>query len=403
MTSPSSERITSPSSDPLGLTSRIGPLCFLVVIFFLNFTSRVVLAPLMPTVEKSLHLGHGEAGSLFFLISLGYCGMLLASGFISSRLNHHRTIILSALALGGSLLVVGLSPSLWGIRAGLVLTGMSAGLYLPSGVASITCLVSQRDWGKAIAIHELAPNLGFILAPFLAEGLMRTISWQGALLLFAVANLASGALFIRFGQGGPIRGEAPRLATLRTLAAEPSFWMMVALFSLGIGASMGVYTMLPLYLVAEKGMDRGWANTLVGLSRVLPMVTAVLSGWVTDWLGPKKTLSLIFCTTGIATGLIGLVRGSLLIPILFLQPLMATAFFAPGFAALARIGGARFRNIAVSMTVPIAFLLGGGAIPAGIGFVGEKGSFTTAFILMGGLTFAGTFLARSLRLSEKAE
>jgi NNP family nitrate/nitrite transporter-like MFS transporter len=209
-------------------------------------------------------------------------------------------------------------------------------------------------------------------------------------------------LFIRFGRGGEVRGEAPRLATLRTLAAEPSFWVMVALFSLGIGATMGVYTMLPLYLVAEKGMDRGWANSLVGLSRILPMATAVLAGWGSDWLGPKKTLTLIFCATGIATGLMGVAHGTLLIPVVFLQPLLATTFFAPAFAALARIGGARFRNIAVSMTVPIGFLLGGGAIPAGIGLVGEKGSFTTAFILLGGLTFAGTFLARCLRFSEKA-
>jgi len=60
-------------------------LFVLVLIFFLNSLSRVVLSPLMPTIEQDLELGHGEAGSLFFIISLGYSIMLLGSGFISSR------------------------------------------------------------------------------------------------------------------------------------------------------------------------------------------------------------------------------------------------------------------------------------------------------------------------------
>jgi hypothetical protein len=32
---------------------------------------------------------------------------------------------------------------------------------------------------------------------------------------------------------------------------------MAALFGLAIGSSMGIFNMLPLYLVAEKGLDRG--------------------------------------------------------------------------------------------------------------------------------------------------
>jgi len=29
----------------------VGPVVFLVVIFFLNFVSRIILAPLLPTIE----------------------------------------------------------------------------------------------------------------------------------------------------------------------------------------------------------------------------------------------------------------------------------------------------------------------------------------------------------------
>jgi hypothetical protein len=41
-------------------------LILLVGIFYLNFISRIALAPFLPIVEIDLGLGHGEAGSLFF-------------------------------------------------------------------------------------------------------------------------------------------------------------------------------------------------------------------------------------------------------------------------------------------------------------------------------------------------
>ena len=108
--------------------SQVGFLLFLVIIFFLNFLSRIALSPLMPSIEEELKIGHEEAGSLFFLISLGYCIMLLGSGFVSSRLTHRKTIVLSSAAVGGALLLVGLSSHLWQIRFGLILVGMAAGL-----------------------------------------------------------------------------------------------------------------------------------------------------------------------------------------------------------------------------------------------------------------------------------
>jgi NNP family nitrate/nitrite transporter-like MFS transporter len=98
------------------LRSQLGPLLFLVGIFFLNFLARIILSPLMPAVEKDLKIGHDEAGSLFFLISLGYCGALLASGFVSSRLHHRKTIFFSSIAVGFGLMIVSISHNLWAIR-----------------------------------------------------------------------------------------------------------------------------------------------------------------------------------------------------------------------------------------------------------------------------------------------
>jgi NNP family nitrate/nitrite transporter-like MFS transporter len=378
----------------------VGSLLYLVVIFLLNFLSRIVLAPLMPTIEEELKIGHEEAGSLFFIISLGYCIMLLGSGFVSSRLTHRRTIVLSAMAVGGALLWVGLSSHLWGIRFGLLLLGMAAGLYIPSGMATITGIVSSRDWGKAIGIHELAPNLSFIIAPLIAEILLRAYSWQGVLMVLGIASMAVAVVYAFLGKGGDFRGEAPNSRIVRCILTEPSFWIMIVLFALGIGGTIGVYSMIPLYLVSERGMERTWVNTLLGLSRILTLGVTLLAGWVTDRLGPKQTLKAVFLSTGLATILLGMASESWIIIIIFIQALLATSFFPAGFAALPRIGSPSFKNVAVSFTIPFGFLLGAGAIPAGIGFIGEVGSFSLGFTILGGLFFGGFILVRYLKFTD---
>jgi len=394
------EKSESKERGSFAFHSQMAPLLFLVGIFFLNFISRIVLSPLLPSVEKDLRIGHEEAGSFFFILSFGYCIMLLGSSFVSSRLSHWKTIRLSTVALGGALLFVGLICELWMVRLGLFALGMAAGLYLPSGIATLTELVNPRHLGKAISIHELAPNSSFVVAPLIAEMLLRWFSWQGIFILFGIFSILSGILFSIFGRGGNFCGEPPNVSTLRVIMREPSFWIMMALFSLGIGGTFGMFAMFPLYLVSERGMDQAWANTLVGLSRIAPVGIAILSGWVTDRLGPKRALRVIFLANGMAVMLLGLVSESWMVVLIFLQPVLASSFFPPGFAALSRIGDAKFKSIAVSLTVPVSFLLGGGAVPAMVGAIGQVISFSTGFIILGTMLLGGAFLVGYLKFAK---
>jgi NNP family nitrate/nitrite transporter-like MFS transporter len=385
----------------LPLSSQVGALSFLTTIFLFNFLSRVVLAPLMPTIEDDLGINHGEAGFLFLIISLGYCAGLLGSGFVSSRVTHRWAIVFSAIAVGGGLLLVAFSKSLWMIRIGLAVTGIPGGFYLPSGIAIITSLVRSNDWGKAIAIHEIAPNFGFVAAPLLAEALLGLCSWRGVLVVCGVASVVLGMAFIRYGKGGSFSGEAPKPATVRILLGELSIWIMMILFSMGIGATLGVYTMIPLYLVAERGMERNWANALVAFSRVSGLVVAFISGWITDRLGPKQVLVGSFIATGTMTIILGLSSGSWLSISIILQAMIAACFFPAGFAALSRIGSSSARSVSVSLVLPVAIFLGGGAIPAGIGVIGEAGSFATGIALLGGVFTVGSILVKYLHFSTE--
>jgi len=68
---------------------------------------------------------------------------------------------------------------------------------------------------------------------------------------------------------------------------------MVVLFTLGVGGTLGVYSMLPLFLVDIHGIPQAQANSLITMSRILTLPMPLFIGWVSDRVGLKPTLSAV--------------------------------------------------------------------------------------------------------------
>jgi MFS transporter, NNP family, nitrate/nitrite transporter len=330
---------------------------------------------------------------LFLFLSLGYFVALIGSGYISSVILHRRTIVLSAWSVGAGLLMTAFSQQLWHLQFSIFFLGMGAGIYLPSGITSLTDMVGPKHWGKAVGIHELAPNLAFVGAPLIAEFFLGHYSWR-----FMPGTIGILALFIGFwfawaGKGGDFPGTKPDAAAFRTLAASRSFWMMVILFGLAVSSTMGIYAMLPLYLIHEAGLERGFANNLLAYSRIPGLALALIAGWGSDYFGPARTIALMLAITGISTVLIGSSHHPVILStMVVIQASFSTGFFPAGFALLATITPPEHRNVAISLTVPIAIVYGSGITPAFIGLTGETGSFSAGIMLMGVLVCIGAFL-----------
>jgi NNP family nitrate/nitrite transporter-like MFS transporter len=104
--------------------------------------------------------------------------------------------------------------------------------------------------------------------------------------------------------------------------------------------------------------------------------------------------------TGLMTVFIGLASTSWVTAAVFLQPVMAVCFFPAGLAALSMVSSAKDRNIAVSLTVPLAFMIGGGAVPTFIGFMGDVKSFGSGISLVGGAILTGSFISGYLKFKN---
>jgi len=388
---------------PEPLRANLGPVLFITVLFFLTFLGRFIYAPLMPTIETDLGITHSQAGSLFLMMSLGFLVGQVFSGFLASRVEHRGALVISTLAVGLTLLLFVSTPSLWAFRGILLLLGMAAGLHMPSAIATITAMVDRRDWGKALAFHQSAPPSSLVLGPLLVIFMLHWFSWQAALVILGVINVGAGLAFLRFGRCGRFPGDSPRWSRVKVVISRRSFWIMVVLFALAMGGTVGIYTMLPLFLVNERGFDQGWANTLLGLSRISGLFMVFAAGWFTDRVGEKAFIFVVMLASGVATVMLGVMTGTWLVVIFFVQPAIEGCYFTAGFAALARIVQPNYRSIAAAFTTPVAFFFGGGLLPMAIGYMGEAFSFGLGIVLLGGITIVGSGLVYFLTLIDQME
>ena len=388
---------------PESFRDKIGTIIFLTLLFFLTFISRFIFAPLMPAIVRDLNITSGQAGSAFLIASLGVFIGSFSSGFLSSRINHRGSMVVSMFAGGLAMILCTAVSSLWTIRITMLILGIAAGLNLPSNMATITAIVSRPDWGKALAVQQMAPPLSLVLGPLLTVLFLSWFSWRMPLIFLAICTIAVGFFLMRFGKFGDFPGDPISLASAKVILSLRSFWIMVILFALGMGGQVGVYAMLPLYLVTERGLDADLANTLIGLAQISALFMTFVGGWVTDRIGEKRTIVLFLVLAGIVNVMLGLASGLWLRVAVFLQPALFVCFFPAGFATLSRIVQPNMRSIAAALAPPTAFIIGGGLFPAALGYMGQAFTFGLGISLSGIIIAVGSLLALLLSLLQKME
>jgi len=352
-------------------------LLLLAGIFFFNFFARIFFAPLLPELELSLGLSHGQAGLFFLFISCGYFVSMLGSNLVSARIGHKNTILLSITGITLALALIQATPASPLFRPSFVFLGLSAGLYLPSAVATIAGLFPPARMGRAFGIHELAPNLAFVSAPLYVALLLPHMGWQQIIRLLLPPLVAMTVCYAMLGKNPDKKHVPPSLALYSAVFANRSFWLMVLLFSVGIASTLGIYSILPTYLVSIHGFGEQESNLLIAATRVPTVLAALAGGFLADRFGKRRAMGLVLAGSGLATILLS--QGIFLVKIgIWLQPIIAVCFFPAGFAMLSSIGPIQARSIVVSVTIPLAFVIGGGVVPAIIARLADHGLFAGA-------------------------
>ncbi len=366
-------------------------------LWFLAFSTRTSLSPLLPVIEDELHLSHALAGGLYLALSIGYTLSLLLSGVLAPRIGYKRSILIGYVALAGALACPWFARDYTVLLGIFFLVGAGSGLYLPSAIPLITRIFDTRHWGKALAFHDTAASISILAIPFLTTLTLYFLDWRGFFLILGGFCLVGVTLFGLLVPDAPPQSEEVRGSLLR-IFRRPDFRIMAVLWMVAATASMGLYSILPLFLVKEKGIPLDTANTLFGLSRIGGVFATVLAGFLADRFGVRRVLLFILLITGLSTVGIALAPSFLLLVVmLFIQAPLSNGFFPVGLVAISKLSDTGERSLFTGATISGGTIAGLGLAPLCLGAAADVWSFQAGILVAGGIIMAVSFVTLLLR------
>jgi len=372
---------------------------FLLLLFwslwFLNFSTRTIISPLLPIIEDELAISHAMAGSIFSFLSAGYTITLLLSGFLSPRIGYKRSIVLGFTILITAVFCLKYARSYPSFAVATLFVGLGAGIYLPSVMPLLTAIFARDNWGKAIAFHETAASFSILSIPLLTVVALRFFHWR---VLFTILSMAAFVVIIFFCIFSPDpRPKKEKRARLSRILIRKDFWIMAILWIFAASNSLGLYNLIPLFLVKEKGMSIEMANTIFGISRTGGFIIVILAGFLVDRYGAKKILFLLLLTTGLTT--VGLALAQTvphLVVMLILQATICSGFFPVAFVAISKITSFNERSIFTGTTIAIGVVMGLGLTPFVLGAVADIWNFQYGIFFLGVITAVSCILLRGI-------
>lgn len=364
-------------------------------LWFLNFSTRTVISPLLPIIKDELTITHALAGSVFFFLSVGYTITLLLSGFLSPRVGYKRSIILGFAILMTAVFCLKYATSYPSFAAVCLFIGLGAGIYLPSSIPLLTTAFGPDNWGKAIAFHETAASLSILSIPLLTAVALRLFHWRA---LFPILSTACLIAIVSFWMFSPDpRPQKEKGAPLSGILRRRDFRILAILWIFAASNSLGLYNVIPLFLVKEKGMYLEMANTIFGFSRVGGFFVVIMAGFLIDRYGVKKILFLVLLTTGLTAMGLALAQSiPFLVAMLILQATVCAGFFPVALVAISKLTNFDERSIFTGTTIAIGVVVGVGLTPFVLGAVADVWNFQVGIFVLGLLTTLSCVLVRDL-------
>lgn len=395
-----------------------------LVVFASLGLARFGYSMVLPAMQAGLGLDNTQAGGLATANLAGYLVLAALGGALASRLGP-RAVIAAGLAVAGASMIftgaVGsfLGAALWravtGIGSGasnVPAMGLIAAWFAPGrrGLASGVAVA-----GSSIALISLGPTVPALLQGWSGEG-WRVCWWVFGAVTLLLAVLAALLLRNSPEEAGlsPVGGRGVSAPPEPVSDAVPLNWGTVyrsaAVWHLGgvyvaFGFSYIIYlTFFVSLLVSEAGYAEATAGRLFMLVGWLSLLCGVLWGHVSDIIGRRGALVIVYLIHVVAFGLFGTtssVAGFTLSAILF----GLTAWSIPAIvsAACGDVVGSRLAPAAIGF-VTLCMGTGQAAGPTVAGIIADAtGSLQPAMLLAAAVSIAGAVGAATLPVRGSGE
>lgn len=381
-----------------------GMLCIMACLGF----GRFALGMLLPSMASTLHLSYSQMGFISTANFLGYLIAVLASGFWATRIGSRRLIFLALLVVGISMALISRTRGFLPVLILYAVTGMGSGATNVPVMGLVSSWFASNKRGGAAGFIVIGSGFAIIISGKLIPFVNRMVgpegwrmSWlilSGAVVLIAFIGYAllrdrpEEKGFRPFGAGEAASARAGGLVHAKAKAniyKEGVMYYLGAIYFL-FGYTYVIYaTFIVTTLVKERGFSEAVAGNFWAWVGFLSLFSGPVFGTLSDRLGRKAGLSIVFLFQTISYLLVASgLPGIFLYLSIGLYGIVAWSIPSIMAAAVGDYVGARKAAAAFGL---VTFIFGFGQItgPAVAGVLAEKtGSFTSSFSMAA--FFAGT-------------
>ena len=367
-------------------------LIVLTALNLLNYADRNVLFAVQPLVQDEFHLSNAQIGYLtsaflgFYMVAAPFVGPL------ADRYSRKLIIVLGALFWSGLTLLTAVTHTYTELLIRHTLVGVGEATFVTIAPTFVADLFAETKRGRILGVFYLAIPVGSAAGYLLGGYLAPHFGWRFPFYIAAAPGflLAMAVLFLKEPERGQFDSvkESPERGTILGLARNPAFLtstlgMAAMTFSLG-----GIQVWIPKFLYSERGYTLESANLAFGIIIVVDGIVAALAGgWLGDYLLPRMKGS--YYVVSAASMLLGMpvmivalfVKGPAMIPAIAVAAFFLLFNTAPLNAAVINSVGAHIRATALAVNIFIIHILGDVPSPTMMGWVADKRSLQTAFIL----------------------
>jgi sugar phosphate permease len=385
------------------------------VVFGALGLARFGYTMLLPPMKEGLGLNDAGAGSLATANLIGYLIMSLLGGALAARYGP-RVVIAAGLALvAAAMFMTGLAQSFAAATVWRLVTGLGSGASNVPVMGLLAAWFSRSRRGLATGIAVTGSSFALILCgPLVPWVLTRrgAEGWRTCWFLFggAAAALAVVAwLGLRnrpsslglqpLGQEGEETPPGPAAGSLPWASVYRSrlIWH-VGLVYVAFGFSYIIYlTFFTRYLITEGGYTHASAGRLFMLMGWLSLLCGLIWGTVSDVIGRKATLVVVYLVHALSFSLFALWKtpaGFTLSAVLF--GISAWSIPAIMAALCGDLLGPRLSPAGLGF-VTLFFGIGQAAAPAAAGALAVTyGSLSPAMLLAAGVALSGAVGALAL-------